>query len=48
MEEGLAIWRELSVRVSGIALPKYVIDLPNGSGKYPVQDVLRSVRDEAR
>lgn len=39
-QEGVAIWRALSRSVSGIALPRYVIDLPDGSGKFAVTDVL--------
>ena len=37
-EEGIAIWRDLRRRVSGIALPQYVIDRPDGSGKISVAE----------
>ncbi len=35
-ERGLALWRALRQRVSGLALPNYVVDAPDGSGKLPV------------
>jgi lysine 2,3-aminomutase len=35
---GLALWRELRQRVSGLALPAYVVDAPDGSGKLPVSE----------
>jgi lysine 2,3-aminomutase len=38
MEEGLALHRALARRVSGIGLPTYVIDPPDGSGKVPVSE----------
>ena len=36
VERGLALYADLSARVSGVALPRYVIDPPDGSGKMPV------------
>jgi lysine 2,3-aminomutase len=36
LAEGLQIHAELAHRVSGLALPQYVIDPPDGSGKVPV------------
>jgi lysine 2,3-aminomutase len=36
--DGLALHAALRSRVSGIALPRYVIDLPDGSGKVPVAE----------
>ena len=36
LEEGAKIYRETTKLVSGIALPKYVIDIPGGYGKIPV------------
>jgi len=38
VEEGLAIYRALRNKVSGIALPQYVIDPPDGTGKVPVAE----------
>lgn len=39
-ERGLALHRALRTRTSGIGLPAYVIDLPDGSGKIPVEEWL--------
>ena len=36
-EEGLKITQELETLISGMALPKYIVDLPDGSGKIPVE-----------
>ncbi len=36
LEQGRAIYRELAGRVSGLALPRYVLDPPDGSGKRDV------------
>jgi lysine 2,3-aminomutase len=36
IEEGRALHAELAKRVSGIALPRYVVDPPDGSGKVDV------------
>ena len=44
IEEGLALYRALAGRVSGIALPRYVIDPPDGSGKIPVAEWARRQR----
>lgn len=37
---GVAIHRALRARTSGIGLPAYVIDLPDGTGKVPVEEWL--------
>jgi lysine 2,3-aminomutase len=37
LEEGLRIYRELRASLSGLALPRYVIDLPSGEGKVDVE-----------
>jgi lysine 2,3-aminomutase len=40
IERGLSIYRELRQRLGGgLALPAYVIDLPDGSGKVPVESL---------
>ncbi len=39
--EGLALWEQLRARVSGVALPRYVVDPPDGSGKRDVQGARR-------
>lgn len=38
--EGLALHAALARRVSGVALPAYVVDLPDGSGKVPVREAV--------
>lgn len=37
LKDGIELYQQLERVVSGMALPKYVIDLPDGSGKIPVQ-----------
>jgi lysine 2,3-aminomutase len=39
--EGLEIFGMLQGRLTGIALPKYVIDIPGGFGKVPVASAIR-------
>ena len=41
---GLALHEGLARRVSGIALPSYVVDLADGSGKVPVREALADGR----
>ncbi|HCC83229.1 TPA: lysine 2,3-aminomutase [Candidatus Uhrbacteria bacterium] len=36
IEEGIAIMRSLQGKVTGIALPRYMLDLPGGKGKIPL------------
>jgi lysine 2,3-aminomutase len=40
LAEGLRIHAALAERVSGVALPRYVIDPPDGSGKVDVRSVV--------
>jgi lysine 2,3-aminomutase len=40
LERGLQLWKELRKRVSGLALPQYVLDQPDGQGKIPVEEWL--------
>lgn len=40
-EEGLRLHEALAARVSGVALPRYVVDLPDGSGKIEVRRALQ-------
>ena len=40
MDEGDRIVRQLETLVSGVSLPKYVIDRPDGSGKIPVERLI--------
>jgi lysine 2,3-aminomutase len=43
LDDGLRIYAELERRVSGLALPRYVIDPPDGSGKVAVRDYVRKL-----
>ena len=36
IEEGIALMRALQGKVTGIALPRYMLDLPGGKGKIPL------------
>ncbi len=45
MDEGLALVRAVTARVSGLAVPRYVVDPPDGEGKV---DVARWVSDGGR
>jgi lysine 2,3-aminomutase len=38
LAEGQELMRKLRVRLSGIALPTYVLDIPGGHGKVPVEE----------
>ena len=38
IERGKNIMRDLQGRVSGISLPKYMLDIPGGHGKIPIND----------
>jgi lysine 2,3-aminomutase len=47
VETGIEIIRDLTGNISGYAIPKYVIDAPNGAGKVPVNpDFVVSLDDE--
>ncbi len=37
LEKGIEILRAMEGRVSGLAVPKFVVDLPGGGGKVPLQ-----------
>ena len=37
IHEGIEIMRELQGTTTGIALPRYMLDIPNGKGKIPLQ-----------
>lgn len=39
LDEGLAIHQALRARLSGIALPTYIVEIPGGGGKVPVADL---------
>ncbi|HTC84090.1 MAG TPA: hypothetical protein VK683_07025, partial [Rhizomicrobium sp.] len=37
IEDGLALMRELRTRISGLAMPTYMLDIPGGFGKVPLE-----------
>jgi lysine 2,3-aminomutase len=37
IEEGLVLMRELRARLSGLAMPTYMLDIPGGFGKVPLE-----------
>ena len=37
IEDGLALMRQLRARISGIAMPAYMLDIPGGFGKVPLE-----------
>ena len=37
LEQGLALVRELRARLSGLAMPTYMLDIPGGFGKVPLE-----------
>jgi lysine 2,3-aminomutase len=39
LEKGLGILEAMRGRVSGMAIPKFVIDLPQGGGKIPLEPI---------
>jgi lysine 2,3-aminomutase len=39
IEEGLALVRELRAHLSGLAMPAYMLDIPGGFGKVPLESV---------
>jgi lysine 2,3-aminomutase len=46
MERGVQIMRTLRGRMSGLALPTYAVDLPDGAGKVPVESsLIRTEKD---
>lgn len=36
LEEGLKLWRGLRGRLSGLGIPEYLLEIPGGGGKVPV------------
>jgi lysine 2,3-aminomutase len=37
IEDGLALMRDLRARLSGLAMPTYMLDIPGGFGKVPLE-----------
>jgi lysine 2,3-aminomutase len=47
IETGVGIIAGMRGRTSGLGIPTYIVDLPGGGGKVPIQaDYLESVRDK--
>jgi lysine 2,3-aminomutase len=40
LKTGLALYRELKERISGLGLPVYAVDLPGGGGKIPLHEAV--------
>lgn len=38
LERGLSLMKELRTQISGLAMPTYAVDLPNGGGKIPLTE----------
>ena len=47
IEEGLGLMRALRARLSGLAMPTYMLDMPGGFGKVPLEFV-QCGKDRAR
>lgn len=39
LEDGLALMRELRAKLSGLAMPTYMLDIPGGFGKVPLESI---------
>ncbi|MCB1591381.1 MAG: lysine-2,3-aminomutase-like protein [Alphaproteobacteria bacterium] len=46
IETGRAIMRALQGRLSGICLPRYVLDIPGGFGKVPIEHCYAAVQED--
>lgn len=42
IDDGLALYRSLRSQLAGRRIPRYVLDLPDGSGKVPVEEFVQS------
>lgn len=47
IERGIELMQELRGRLSGIALPTYAVDLPDGGGKIPIESALIRTENDA-
>lgn len=47
IERGLELVRGLRGRLSGVAIPTYAVDLPDGGGKVPIEAALLRIEEEA-
>ena len=39
IEQGLGLMRDLRARLSGLAMPTYMLDIPGGFGKVPLESL---------
>ncbi len=46
IDRGIELMRELRTRLSGLAVPTYAVDLPDGGGKVPVESALIRTEDD--
>ena len=53
LERASIIWKELRSLLSGLSLPQFAVDLPNGGGKFPLsalmlyEDIVSPLKDGA-
>ena len=40
LEKAAGIWKDLRKKLSGLSLPRFAVDLPNGGGKFPLSALL--------
>ncbi|UJF24393.1 KamA family radical SAM protein [Suttonella sp. R2A3] len=48
LDEGLTLYRALRATLSGIAVPRYIVEIPGGGGKVPVTDLTASQRAQLK
>lgn len=41
LDRAACIWKALQRRLSGLSLPQFAVDLPNGGGKFPLSALIR-------
>lgn len=46
LDEGLRLYQQLRKRVSGLAVPHYIVEIPGGGGKVPVEILNETQREE--
>lgn len=46
IDEAIAIWKETASRLSGLSLPVFAVDLPDGGGKFPLSCLIKEGRVE--
>ena len=51
LEKACIIWKKLKTMLSGLSLPQFAVDLPNGGGKFPLsalmvyEDIIKPLHD---